>query len=264
MALGQVEQRRADGVLHQAALAKHGSASGRNHACGFTLLDTAITLVIAGLLVQVVVTGQQLIHNARVRDIMAQQTDAEAAVAAFQDRYRALPGDYAFASVNIACDPAPCINGNGNGHIEAGTAGAIHEEILAWQHLSAAGYLQANYRMAGAGESSATPINTPRNVFGGYLEIAFDANWGYSGNTTPRHNIKTGNYVPVSVLSEVDRKIDDGLPGAGRFQFSRYAGFGTIPAAGGTSGACTDADTVTATWANNTDNDNCGAATLLY
>lgn len=264
MALGQVEQQWAQSALHRPAPSRCDSIPSRNNARGFTLLDSAITLVIAGLLLQIVVTGQQLIHSARVRDVMAQQTAAEAAVIAFQDRYRAMPGDYAYASSNIACDPAPCLNGNGNGRIDAGTPGAIHEEILVWQHLSAAGYLQSTFRMNGSGETAATAQNTPRNVFGGYLQIAYDSNWGYSGNNALRHNIKTGNQVPVGVLSEVDRKIDDGQPGTGRFQFSRYAGSGVIPFAGGTAGACTDADTPGAVWANKADNTNCGGATLLY
>jgi hypothetical protein len=264
MALAQLQQQCAPHVRHPTARDRHPSELIATRAGGFTLLDTAITLVIAGLLVQVVVTGQHLIYNARVRDIIAQQTAVEAAIVAFEDRYHALPGDYDKASVNLVCNPAPCLDGNGNGRLEPGTPGAIHEEILAWQHLSAAGYLQATYVMTGSGVATPTAQNTPRNIFGGYLQVAYDSNWGYSGNTTPRHNMKTGNYIPVSVLSEVDRKIDDGRPGTGRFQFSRYAGFGSIPLAGGTQGACTDSDTASAAWTFNADGDNCGAATLLY
>lgn len=260
MALGQIELKCASGT----APLRAGRSAGARRARGITLLDTAVALVIAGLLVQVVMTGQQLIHNARVRDIISQQTAVEAAVIAFQDRYRSMPGDYALASSNIACNPSPCINGNGNGRVDAGTGGAIHEEILAWQHLSAAGFLQGDYRMANSGETAPSPLNTPLNVFGGYLEIAYDANWGFTANTAVRHNIKTGNHVPANVLSEVDRKIDDGRPGAGRFQFSRYAGFGAVPAVGGTAGACTDADTGAANWDDRADADNCGGTTLLY
>ena len=114
---------------------------------GFTLLETAIVVVTLGFLMVGVLKGQELIQGARVHSLIAQQDGIKVAFFAFYDRYRALPGDYAAASANISCGASACLNGNGNGHIEAGTGGAIHEEILAWQHLSAAGFLQGNYQM---------------------------------------------------------------------------------------------------------------------
>ena len=228
---------------------------------GFTLLETVIVVVTLGFLMVGALKGQELIQGARVHALIAQQDGIKVAFFAFYDRYRALPGDYAAASANINCGASACLNGNGNGHIEAGTGGAIHEEILAWQHLSAAGFLQGSYQMFNAGVTAPTPDNTPNSVFGGYLEIAFDSSWGYSGNGAACHNIKTGNFVPAATLAEVDRKIDDGRPGTGRFQFSTYAGAGAPPPIGGTPSACTDADSAAASWVSGSDN--CGAATLL-
>jgi hypothetical protein len=228
------------------------------------LLETSIILLIGGTMLQMVLMGQQLIHSARVRDIMAQQAAAETAIIAFQDRYRALPGDYDEASSNIACDAGSCIDGNGNGLVEAGINGAIHEEILAWHHLRAAGLIEGNYSMADPAVSQAHPSNTPRNAFGGYLQLAYDKLWGYSGQTTTRHNVKTGNQVSAEVLAEVDRKIDDGFPGAGRFQFSTYAANGTAPAIGAATGVtCTNTNAANAQWRAVDGADNCGAATLL-
>jgi hypothetical protein len=220
-------------------------------------------MVISGLLLQSVIKGQELVHNARVHDIIAQQEAVENAFLAFQDRFRAPPGDYGSASTNLNCGATACLNGNGNGRIEPGTGGAIHEEILAWHHLMASGFLRGGYIMANSGVNAPTPDNTPNNVFGGYLEIAFDSSWGYSGNTITRHNIKTGNNVPVQILAEVDRKSDDGRPGSGRFQFSTYAGAGTAPVIGGTPNGCADANSANTSWITN-GSDNCGAATLLY
>ena len=37
-----------------------------------------------------------------------------------------------------------------------------------------------------------------------------------------KHNLKTGGQVPVEIIAEVDRKIDDGKPESGGFQFSEY------------------------------------------
>lgn len=230
---------------------------------GLTLVEAAVVLVILGLLIQVVLQGRELVQNARVRDIIAQQGAAESAFLAFQDRFRALPGDYLNASTNIDCGPSPCLNGNGNGRIEPGTGGALHEEILAWQHLSSAGFINGQYRMASAATSIPAPDNTPSSVFGGYMEAVTDNVWGYSGNAASRNNIKTGNYVPAAVLAEVDRKTDDGLPGSGRVRFSTYAGLGTAPPIGGTPNGCTDSDSASAAWIEANGSDNCGAATLL-
>src|SRR4030095_6337542 len=118
---------------------------------GLTMIEISIVLVISGLIIQMVVKGQELIHNARVHDIITQQTESEQAFLAFQDRFRAVPGDYPSASTNLNCAPTPCLDGNGNGRIEPGTGGAIHEDILAWQHLSAAGFVKGDYRMLNAG-----------------------------------------------------------------------------------------------------------------
>ena len=227
---------------------------------GFTLVEIAIVLVVLALLVMSVAKGQELFQNARVRNIMSQQNAVEQAVLAFEDRYRAMPGDYAQAGANIGCGPRVCLNGNGDGRVQPGTGGAIHEDILAWAHLSGAGFLRENYQMLDPSVSVPALGNAPTNVYGGYLEIAFDNLWGYSTNPLMRHNVKTGNHVPASVLSEVDRKIDDGLPGSGRFQFSSYAGAGAAPVAGVTGG-CMAADSPTGFWLDRSDN--CGAAALL-
>ncbi len=68
---------------------------------GFTLIEIAIVLVIIGLLLGGVLKGQELITGARVRNLISQQDGIKAAFFGFQDRFRALPGDYASASTNI-------------------------------------------------------------------------------------------------------------------------------------------------------------------
>jgi hypothetical protein len=236
----------------------------RNSFRGFTLIETAIVLVITGLMVQVLVHGRALLNNARVKDIVAQQSAVESAFVAFQDRFGKLPGDYSAANTNLPCGSSPCLNGDGNGRIEAGSEAGMHEEILAWNHLAAAGFLRGDYRMVDLNTTLPGGNNTPTNVFGGYLEIAADNNWGFSANTVIRHNIKTGNYIPAAVLAEVDRKIDDGRPGSGRFQFSGYAGNGAGLPIGGMQNGCTDANSTTAAWIQTPGSENCGAATLLY
>src|ERR1700675_1827337 len=114
----------------------------RRYTRGFTLIEIAIVLVIIGLLLGGVLKGQELITGARVRNLISQQDGIKAAFFGFQDRYRALPGDYAAASTNIN---GVSINGDGNGQIQAANAAGTVEAILAWNHLSAAGFINGSY-----------------------------------------------------------------------------------------------------------------------
>src|SRR5215475_12167049 len=123
----------------------------RSMSKGFTLIEIAIVLVIIGLLLGGILKGQELITGARVRNLISQQDGIKAAFFGFQDRYRALPGDYAVANANIA---GVNIVGDGNGRIDAPNLAGTHEEILAWNHLTAAGFLNGSYAMANSGVST--------------------------------------------------------------------------------------------------------------
>jgi len=154
------------------------------------------------------------------------------------------------------CGASACLNGNGNGRIEPGSPGALHEDILAWHHWTAAGLITGEYRMLDPTETAPTPDSSPANVFGGYLQIVTDSSWSYGSTTAVRNNVKTGNLIPVAVLAELDRRIDDGLPRCGRLQFSTYAGLADAPTA---------IDCVSwVSWNVGSGAGNCGAGMLLY
>ena len=231
-------------------------------SAGFTLIEIAIVLVIIGLLIGGMLAGQQLIRAARVRNLIAQQDSVKVAFLGFQDRYRELPGDYSTAAANINCTGG-CADGDGNGRIEAA---ALREDILVWSHLSGVGLSNGSYT-AGAGVTAVTLENTPQNLYNSYLQIAFDGLWGSSDHMNPaafRHSVKTGNQIPVEIIAEVDRKIDDGSPYNGSFQFSSYSGSGNPPDIGGTfENSCADLDGPTGLWNAMRGQSNCGGASLL-
>ena len=225
---------------------------------GFTLIEIAIVLVIIGLLLGGVLKGQELITSARVRNLISQQDGIKAAYFGFLDRFRALPGDYSLASTNIA-NVLPAANGNGNGQIRSVAAtDAIDEFVAVWDHLSHAGFINGSYIYAAGAE---TPATAPTSPYARYLQVIYDNAYGTALGAV-RHNIKTGNGIPSEILSEIDRKIDDGNPVGGVFQFSAYpGGTGTsagTPPTGGAAGQCYSGVVWTAPTVSN-----CGAASLL-
>src|SRR5918992_3324357 len=60
---------------------------------GFTLVEIAIVLVIIGLLLGGILKGQEMITQAKIKNVIADVTGVSAAMYGYQDRYRALPGD---------------------------------------------------------------------------------------------------------------------------------------------------------------------------
>ena len=226
-----------------------------NKQCkGFTLIEIAIVLVIVGLLLGGVLKGQELITGARVRNLISEQEGIKAAFFGFQDRYRSLPGDYASANTNIDCGATPCASGDGNGRIEAPNAGGTHEELLAWNHLSAAGFINGSFIFT-VGDAAPTDANSPKNPYSVYMRLVYDNNYG-SGAPPNKHNVKTGGQVPVEIMAEVDRKIDDSNPYGGSFQFSVYAPTGSTAPSAATCISGTD-------WNIIGGDTNCGAVSLF-
>jgi len=206
---------------------------------GFTLVEIAIVLVIIGLLLGGVLKGQEMITNAKVRNMADQGSGVKAAFFAFQDRYKAMPGDYRVADTNIAGVPVG-FNGNGNGQI-----GSNNERGRVWLHLATAGFITGSYTGLGVqgGNNGWNCVTTrcPANAFGGNMNLSFGSEAaGTAGNS---HELWTGRNIPVAAIAELDRKIDDGVPNTGIFQNgqSPLANPGTCVAGGGTQWAVTAA-----------------------
>ena len=187
----------------------------RRHT-GFTLVEVAIVLVVVGLLLGGVFKGQSLIDGARVRALANEVAGIRTAWYGFQDRYRSLPGDFEGAATQIDSAAQP---GNGNGRIDDGA-----ERAGVWQQLALADFIAGNYdgRASAAGSANDVecgPGTCPKNPFNGYYKISFGSQAADSSSAA--HEIYTGNSIPVSILAELDRKLDDGKPRDGRFRVHR-------------------------------------------
>ena len=185
---------------------------------GVTLVEIAIVLVVIGLLLGGILKGQELINNAKVRAIAERQTSLKTAWFAFLDRYQAMPGDYADANKYIPGAGA----GDGNGII------IVTESPIVFQHLSGAGLLRCSQCTASV-IVAPTAENSLLNSYGGIMSIFNDDDYyaavGPTNRSTPEKSrllIHTGPRIPSNIITEVDRKIDDGVANTGDLVFNNY------------------------------------------
>jgi prepilin-type N-terminal cleavage/methylation domain-containing protein len=188
----------------------------RSQQSGFTLVEIAIVLVIIGLLLGGILKGQELINSAKVKNLANDFRVIPTYIYAYQDKFRALPGDDCLAKTHVgtpAVDTSPCTAPMGNGVIngnwnDIGTSGT--EAALFWQHV----------RLANLAAGPTDPTDTsyiPKNAVGGAIGIS-------STQTTP-NQIEilgmTGTYQVCSsgilgkFVKQLDIQMDDGQTNTG-------------------------------------------------
>ncbi len=75
------------------ALKKPGIMAKLRNSKGFSLIEMAIVLVIIGIIIAAIIKGQDLILNARAKQLVATANAWKIAVIAYQDRTGNFPGD---------------------------------------------------------------------------------------------------------------------------------------------------------------------------
>lgn len=213
----------------------------------FTLVELAIVIVIIGLLIAGVVSGQELIRQARFRSMMKDVESYKAATVTFVGKYNCLPGDcinaYNFfkdktCGTNTAITTGNVTGCNGNGNAALSTA----EGQLFWQHLGysnlvkgsfTGGYKnpitigvdvpQINYgkatgisaQMANGDVNASNSCGfascrdaSPENTTGGFFESNVFIVGGTMGLTTYS---TIGSIITPDEAFEFDIKFDDGI-----------------------------------------------------
>src|SRR4249919_3455973 len=108
----------------------------KSQQSGFTLVEIAIVLLIIGLLLGGVLKGQELINSAKVKNLANDFRIIPTYIYAYQDKFKALPGDDAQASTHLSAPTGITItNGNGNGVIDAAAFATSGEAFEFWQQV---------------------------------------------------------------------------------------------------------------------------------
>jgi prepilin-type N-terminal cleavage/methylation domain-containing protein len=179
-----------------------------NKQSGFTLVEIAIVLVIIGLLLGGVLKGQELITQAKIKNIANDLNGMTAAVYAYQDRYKRFPGDDNGAATRWPAvgSVAAATDGDGNAAVGAAdvTAAAsctptgTGENCTFWNHLRRSGFVAGN----------AASAETPLNAVGGFLHVQTNA-LGLTGLVICSTNLLG------KVAGAIDAQFDDGNPATG-------------------------------------------------
>lgn len=126
---------------------------------GFTLVEIAIVLVIIGLLLGGILKGQEMITQAKIKNVISDFSGISAAFHGYQDRYRALPGDDGNAAGRWGTAAGPNNDGVVVGAYNAASASPEPESRMWWEHLRRSGFV------AGAG------ANQPLNAMSGMVGV---------------------------------------------------------------------------------------------
>lgn len=187
---------------------------------GFSLVELSIVLVILGLLVGGIMTGQNLIHAATLRAQIVQDQEIQTAIALFRENYFDIPGD--LSNATQFWPSGGTANGNGDGILDET---APYEHLRLWQHLNLSGLFLNNASGVISGTSTCIPgDNLPLSKISSSAGITIGAGGGAMGPGTADYFVLISNnafnqcfgaVIPAGDAYVIDKKMDDGLPRTG-------------------------------------------------
>jgi prepilin-type N-terminal cleavage/methylation domain-containing protein len=173
---------------------------------GFTLVEIAIVLVIIGLLLGGILKGQEMITQAKIKNLISDFSGVSVAYHGYVDRYRKIPGDDGDANGRWTLGIATPATGNFNdGTIAGGYASttANDESRLFWLHLRRAGFV------------AGTDQEQPFNAVTGKLGVQSGNTAGGTALGGFSSLIICSANIPDKMAIAIDTQMDDGRSNTG-------------------------------------------------
>ncbi len=188
---------------------------------GFTLAEVAIVLVVIGLLLGLLLLGDGILTQSRIKFVANQFEGLKVAVLNYQDRYGALPGDDPRAASRWV---GKSKDGTGDGQISGlyqappppgdpmttlTVDAASGESLNFWWHLRLAELIVAP-------PTPITPVAQPLNHYAGVIGVE-SAPLGF-----PRLAVCVAN-LPGEIAIGVENVLDDGDPRRGLIRAAKQS-----------------------------------------
>lgn len=177
---------------------------------GFTLIEIAIVLVIVGLLLGAVLKGQELIFNSKVKSSYNLSRELSAALYAYQDRYKSLPGDDANATTRFPSATPAVTNGNGDGFLN---------QVANWNcaNVVSGDNCRFFHHLRQGGFISGSSGDNPQSALGAIVNVA-QGNYFVSNATTSPVMAFYASSLTSKAGNALDLGFDDGNPSTGTFR----------------------------------------------
>jgi prepilin-type N-terminal cleavage/methylation domain-containing protein len=231
---------------------------------GFTLVELSIVLVIIGLLIGGILTGQSLIESVKINKQVRQIQQFDIAVGSFISKYNSIPGD----SVVMGCTTTGCGDGNIDDWYTTGVGNGLiwsfaWELTNFWPHLGNSGFMKNEgvtftpNLVGGAFNVTAAARNSPQAtidsktgiIAGTSRIISYGNNDRYSFYQLADYSAYTASPIQAKAIPSItpaqalaiDSKMDDGMPNIGIVRATRVGGAGNFYFASYDWGQCNNA-----------------------
>jgi prepilin-type N-terminal cleavage/methylation domain-containing protein len=215
-----------------------------NHNSGFTLIETAVVLIIIALLMGASLKGQQLINVAKEKQLEADFENIPLMIYSYQDKFKAIPGDDKNALSHLSGNASNIKNGDGEGMIAGNwfDFNPSNDNTIIWQHLRLAGLMSGETDMH-------LPDYLPKSSIGKAIDIHSGSD---NPNTSPilkaNGTALKGTYIICArgisgdLALSMDIRLDDGNPSSGSVLVTLDTDTFTVAALPSTIGTNTPSD----------------------